>query len=84
MPPESRQRVVVSGTSLAATSASDIESMGRDAAGTETKTAPALEVKNCTALQCTARIDHGPDYKTSFVRIKCQNGTFSNWLEVHK
>ena len=84
MPPESRQRVVISGTNLSATSTSDVESLGKDAAGTETKILPALEIKNCTALQCTARIDHGPDYKQSFVRIKCENGTFSGWLEVHK
>jgi hypothetical protein len=84
MPPESRQRVLISGENLAATSTSDVESMGKDAAGIETKTAPALEVKNCNALQCTARIDHGPDYKQSFVRIKCQNGTFSPWLEIHR
>ena len=50
MPPESRQRVVISGTSLSATSTSDVESLGKDAAGTETKILPALEVKNCTAL----------------------------------
>jgi hypothetical protein len=84
MPPESRQRVVISGTSFAAASASDVESHGKDAAGTETKIVPALEIKNCTALECTARIDHGPDYKQSFVRIKCENGMFSGWLEVHK
>ena len=84
MPPESRQRVVISGTNLSATATSDVESIGKDAAGTETKILRALEIKNCSALQCTARIDHGPDYEKSFVRIKCENGTFSSWLEVHK
>ena len=84
MPPASRQRVLISGTNLSATSTSDVESLGKDAAGTETKILPALEIKNCTALECTARIDHGPDYAKSFVRIKCENGTFSSWLEVHK
>jgi hypothetical protein len=84
MPPANRQRVLISGTNLSATSTSDVESLGKDAAGNETKTLPALEIKNCTALQCTARIDHGPDYQKSFVRIKCENGTFSSWLEVHR
>jgi hypothetical protein len=84
MPPASRQRVLISGTNLSATSTSDVESLGKDAAGNETKILPALEIKNCTALECTARIDHGPDYAKSFVRIKCENGTFSSWLEVHK
>ncbi len=37
MPPESRQRVVISGTNLSATATSDVESLGKDAAGTETK-----------------------------------------------
>jgi hypothetical protein len=84
MPPASRQRVLISGANLAATSTSDVESLGKDAAGSETKPLPALEIKNCTALECTARIDHGPDYAKSFVRIKCENGAFSNWLEVRK
>ena len=84
MPPADRQRVLISGTNLSATSKSDVESLGKDAAGNESKILPAVEIKNCTALQCTARIDHGPDYEKSFVRIKCENGTFSNWLEVHK
>jgi hypothetical protein len=84
MPPASRQRVLISGTNLSATSTSDVESLGKDAAGKETKILPALEIKNCTAIQCTARIDHGPDYEKSFVRIKCENGMFSSWLEVHK
>ena len=84
MPPASRQRVLISGTNLSATSTSDVESLGKDAAGNETKILPALEIKNCTALQCTARIDHGPDYEKSFVRIKCENGMFSSWLEVHR
>ena len=84
MPPANRQRVLISGTNLSATSKSDVESLGKDAAGNETEVLPALEIKNCTALQCTARIDHGPDYEKSFVRIKCENGAFSGWLEVHK
>ena len=84
MPPASRQRVLISGTNLSATSTSDVESQGKDAAGNETKVLPALEVRNCTELQCMARIDHGPDYAKSFVRIKCENGVFSSWLEVHK
>jgi hypothetical protein len=83
MPPASRQRVLISGTDLSATSASDVESIGKDAAGNETKVLPALEIK-CTATECTARIDHGPDNEKSFVRIKCGNGAFTNWLEVHK
>ncbi len=84
MPPASRQRVLISGTNLSATSTSDVESLGKDAAGKETEILPAREIKNCTAVQCTARIDHGPDYQKSFVRIKCENGTFSGWLEVQK
>jgi hypothetical protein len=84
MPPASRQRVLISGANLSATSKSDVESQGKDAAGKETEVLPALEIKNCTALQCTARINHGPDYEKSFVRIKCEDGTFSGWLEVHK
>jgi hypothetical protein len=84
MPPESRQRVLISGANLSAKETSDVESRGKDAAGNETKIVAAHEIKNCTAIQCTARIDHGPDYVTSFVRIKCENGAFSNWLEVHK
>jgi hypothetical protein len=63
---------------------SDVESLGKDAAGNESKVLPAVEIKDCTADQCTARIDHGPDYEKSFVRIKCQNGAFSGWLEVKK
>jgi hypothetical protein len=84
MPPASRQRVLISGTNLSAKATGDVESRGNDAAGNETKVVSALEIRNCTAIQCTARIDHGPDYAKSFVRIKCENGTFSNWLEVHK
>ena len=84
MPPASRQRVLISGENLSATSTGDVESQGKDAAGSETKILPALEIKNCTALECTARIDQGPDYPKSFVRIKCGNGMFSSWLEVHK
>jgi hypothetical protein len=84
MPPAKRQLVLISGTNLSASSTSDVESLGKDAAGNETKTAPALEIKKCTAIQCTVRIDHGPENVKSFVRIKCENGTFSNWLEVHK
>ena len=84
MPPANRQRVLISGTNLSATSTSDVESLGKEAAGNETKILPALEIKNCTATQCTAHIDHGPDYVKSFVRIKCENGVFSIWLEVHK
>ena len=84
MPPANRQRVLISGTNLSARSKSDVESLGKDAAGNETKILPAVEIKNCTALQCTARIDHGPDYEKSFVRIKCENGSFSGWLEVHR
>ena len=84
MPPASRQRVLISGTNLSATSTSDVESLGKDADGKETEILPAREIKNCTAIQCTARIDHGPDYEKSFIRIKCENGVFSSWLEVHK
>lgn len=84
MPPAKRQLVLISGMNLAAASTSDVESLARDAAGTETKTVAALEIKNCTATQCTVRIDHGPENVKSFVRIKCENGAFSNWLEVHK
>lgn len=83
MPPADRQRVLISGTNLSATSASDVESRGKDAAGNETKTSPAQEIK-CTAVECTARIDHGPDNEKSFVRIKCADGNFTNWLEVRK
>ena len=84
MPPANRQRVLISGTNLSASSKSDVESLGKDAAGKETEVLTALEIKNCTAFQCTARINHGPDYDKSFVRIKCENGAFSGWLEVHK
>jgi hypothetical protein len=84
MPPAKRQLVVISGTNLAAAGTSDIESLGKDAAGIETKTVAALEIKSCTATECTVRIDHGPENVKSFVRIKCQNGQFSGWLEVHK
>ena len=83
MPPASRQRVLISGTNLSATATSDVESVGKDAAGNETKTSPAQEIK-CTAVECTARIDHGPDNEKSFVRIKCADGNFTKWLEVHK
>jgi hypothetical protein len=84
MPPAKRQLVVISGMNLAAASTSDVESLAKDAAGTETKTAAALEIKNCTATECTVRIDHGPENVKSFVRIKCENGQFSSWLEVRK
>ena len=84
MPPANRQRVLISGANLSAASKSDVESLGKDAAGNKTEVLPALEITNCTALQCTARINHGPDYEKSFVRIKCENGAFSDWLEVHK
>jgi hypothetical protein len=84
MPPAKRQLVIISGTNLSAASTSDVESLGKDAAGNETKPVPALEIKNCTAIQCTVRIDHGPDNVKSFVRIKCENGGFSSWLEVRK
>jgi hypothetical protein len=84
MPPANRQRVLISGTNLSAKSKSDVESRGKDAAGNESKILPAVEINDCTAFQCTARIDHGPDYEKSFVRIKCENGTFSDWLEVYK
>jgi hypothetical protein len=40
MPPASRQRVLISGTNLSATSTSDVESLGKDAAGNETKHLP--------------------------------------------
>jgi len=61
----------------------DIESKGVDEAGQESPAKTAKSIINSnTGIQCEATLNHLANWDKVLVRIRCGDGTWSNWIEA--
>lgn len=83
-----RKDVVVSskmggGGLLASGTETDVETYGEDAAGKKSATKNADSVK-ASGMQYDAKVHHGANWEKTYIRVKCADKTWSNWLQVKK
>jgi len=89
-PPNNRHDVRISakmggGTLKVHCSKDDVESKGVDASGKETPSKPAKSIiESNTGLQCEATLQHLANWEKVLVRIRCGDGSWSNWVEAKK
>lgn len=62
----------------------DVETYGVDVNGVQSASAKSTKIIMATGTQYEATVYHGASWNTTYVRVKCGDGTWSNWLAVGK
>src|SRR5258708_5501873 len=84
-PPNNRNHVRIMGSNLKQNCQNaDVETKGEDDAGNQTSPQPARSILMSTGTQCEAVVAPMANYPITYVRIRCADGSFSDWIVVDK